>query len=176
MSARTGLGDAVAFHRTTIEDVVRVVESQDPGAWSVARQPGKWSPRELAQHLVLSYEVPMAELDGGTGFAIVLPWWKRLPLRWTVLPRILNGKFPRGAPAPREARPQGGAASPAEAARALREKAALFERRLAEADSVRPVRLSHAYFGKLTAVQILKLAAVHAAHHRAQFPGAPAAP
>jgi hypothetical protein len=34
----------------------------------------------------------------------------------------------------------------------------------------RPVRLTHAYFGKLTAPQILKLLAVHAAHHRDQFP------
>jgi hypothetical protein len=164
---------AVAFHREAIVELGRVVETQDPAVWTAAVRPGKWSPAEIAQHLVLSYEVPLVELDGGAGFAIVLPWWKRAGLRWMILPRILSGRFPRGAPAPREARPRNTAASPVEAARVLREKAGLFERRLAEAHAERGVRLTHAYFGRLTAPQILTLLGVHATHHRAQFPVLP---
>lgn len=170
MSGRIGLAQAAADHRAAIEDVARVVASQDPAGWAQAREPGKWSPAEIAQHLLLSYEVVQAELDGGAGFRIVLPWWKRLPLRWVVLPKILAGRFPKGAPAPREARPRTGAASPAEAARVLRDRAEKFERSLVQAHAARPVRLTHAYFGRLTAPQMLKLAAAHAAHHAAQFP------
>ena len=173
MSGRIGMERAIVLHRQAISEVVRVVEGQDPGAWLVAVRPGKWSPAEIAQHLVLSYEVPLEELGGGTGFAVVLPWWKRAGLRWTVLRRILDGRFPRGAPAPREARPTSTAPSPAEAARTLGESAALFERRLAEAHAERAVRLTHSYFGKLTAPQILMLLGVHAAHHRSQFPPGP---
>jgi len=170
VSGRIGIERAAAFHREAIEQVAVAVELQDPALWAVPRQPGKWSPSEIAQHLVISYEPALAELDGGAGFALVLPWWKRTALRWTVLPRILGGRFPKGAPAPKEARPRGGAASPREAARALRENAARFELRLVEAHAAGPVRLTHAYFGKLTAPQILKLVAVHAMHHREQFP------
>jgi uncharacterized damage-inducible protein DinB len=169
--ARLGLEQAAADHRAAIDEVVRAIESLDRVAWTVPRQPGKWSPAEIAEHLVLAYEPPLAELDGGPGYAVPVPWWKRTVLRWKVLPQILErGQFPRGAPAPKEARPKGGAASPEEAVRQLRENAGRFEEKLCVAHAARSVRLTHAYFGKLTAPQILKLLAVHAHHHRGQFP------
>lgn len=162
---------ASADHREAIDAVVRTVESLDREGWALAPQPGKWSPSEIAQHLILAYEPPLAELAGGRGFVVRVPWWKRVVLRWRVLPQILErGKLPRGAPAPREARPQGGIATPQEAVRLLRERSERFAQRLAEAEALRPVRLTHAYFGRLTAPQILKMMAVHAQHHRAQFP------
>jgi hypothetical protein len=173
MSARLGLEKAAADHLAAIEALARTVESLDRGAWNIAREPGKWTPAEIAQHLILSYGPPLAELGGGAGFSVRLPWWKRTVLRWKVLPKILYAEqFPKGAPAPREARPKEGAASPEEAARLLRENAGEFARRLSEAAAARSVRLSHSYFGKLTAPQILKLMAVHAHHHRAQLPSA----
>jgi uncharacterized damage-inducible protein DinB len=173
MSEELGFEQAAADHRGAIEDVVRAVESLDASLWAIARRPGKWSPAEIAQHLVLAYEPPLAELEGGAGYAVRLPWWKRAVLRWRVLPQILEqGKFPRGAPAPREARPKGGLASPEEAVRRLRESAVRFELRLSEAHAARQVRLTHSYLGKLTAPQILRLLAVHARHHGAQFAGA----
>ena len=155
-----------------MEAFARAVESVEPGAWNVARAQGKWTPAEIAQHLILSYAPPLAELDGGPGFAIRVPWWKRVVLRWKVLPKIVHaGEFPKGAPAPLESRPKAGAASPEAAGRLLREGSAEFARRLLEAEAARPARLSHPYFGKLSAPEILKLMAVHARHHMAQLPG-----
>jgi hypothetical protein len=172
MTRKLGIEQAAADHRGAIEELASAFESVDGSLWAVARETGKWSPAEIAQHLVLSYEPPLAELEGGPGYAVRLPWWKRAALRWTVLPQIVvHGKFPRGAPAPREARPNGGMASPQEAGRRLRENASRFEARLVEAHAGRRVRLTHSYFGKLTAPQILRLMAVHARHHRAQLPG-----
>ena len=171
MSRHLEFTKAAADHREAIEALARTVESLGRGGWTIAREPGKWSPAEIAQHLILSYGPPLAELSGGSGFSLRLPWWKRAVLRWKVLPKILyDEKFPKGAPAPKEARPKAGAASPEEAARLLRENAGQFERRLSEAHAARSVRLTHSYFGKLSAPQILKLMAVHANHHRAQFP------
>ena len=176
MSRRVGFEQAAADHRAAIEEVARVVERQDPASWTRAPRPEKWSPSEIAQHLILSYGPPLAELSGGAGFAVRVPWWKRAFLRWKVLPKLLGGEFPRGAPAPREIRPKAGAADPAGAAHELRESAERFTSRLAQAEGARRVRLTHPYFGKLTAPQLLKLLAVHAGHHRAQFPPGPPAP
>ena len=169
MSRRIGFARAAADHRAAIEEVARILESHDPEFWTAPREPGKWSPAEIAQHLALSYEPALAELDGGRGYAVRLAWWTRTALRVFMVPRILAGKFPKGAPAPRESRPQDGASSPAEGARLLREKAALFESRLDEAHAARRARVTHPYFGKLTAPQILKVLAAHAAHHRDQL-------
>jgi len=171
VNRRLRIEESAAFHREAIAEVVSVIAAQDGATWADACRPGKWSAAEIAQHLILSYEVPLRELGGGAGLALVLPWWKRAALRWTVLPRILAGRFPKGAPAPREVRPKGAPGSPAEAAQKLRAAADLFATQLSEAHAARPVRLTHAYFGRLTAPQILKLLAVHASHHRAQFPG-----
>jgi Protein of unknown function (DUF1569) len=170
MTKRLGLEEAAADHRGAIEDVVSAIESVEVSVWMMARQPGKWSPAEIAQHLVLSYEPPLAELEGGAGYAVRLPWWKRAVLRRRVLPQILvQGKFPPEAPAPREARPKNGIASPEEAVQRLRESAGRFALRISEAHASRRVRLTHSYFGKLTAPQILRLMAVHARHHSEQL-------
>jgi len=171
--SRIGLEQAAAEHRAAIEDAARAIEAQPPASWAVARDGGKWSPAEIAEHLAQSYEPLFEELAGRAGFQIRLPWWKRRLVRFSVLPKIFAGRFPKGAPAPRESRPKGFAATPAEAARRLRGSAARFETEVTEAHRTRRVRLMHPYFGKLTAPQTFRLLAVHAAHHRAQFPGAP---
>ncbi len=172
MRGRIGIEEASSAHRAAIEEFAQAVVEVDRGTWAAPREPGKWSPAEIAQHLILSYGPPLAELDGGEGFSIRLPWWKRAVLRWKVLPKILYADtFPKGAPAPREARPNRGASSPEEAARLLRGSAELFLARVCEAHASRSVRLTHSYFGKLTAPQILKLMAVHARHHRGQLGG-----
>ena len=102
--------------------------------------------------------------------AVRLPWWKRRLVRWRFLPLILRGGFPKNAPAPREIRPTGHAASPEEAACRLSESAAQFSDRLGEAARRGPVRLTHPYFGGLSALQILRLLTSHARHHQSQLP------
>ena len=175
MSRRLTLEETAADHREAIEDVVRALESLDSNLWAIARQPGKWSPAEVAEHLCLSYDPLFTELDGGSGYVLRVQGWKRLLARWRYLPVILErGVFPPGVRAPREARPVGHAASAQLAAARLAESASRFERRLIEAQTSGPVRLTHAYFGKLAAPQILRLLAVHARHHRRQLPAGPA--
>jgi hypothetical protein len=64
-------------------------------------------------------------------------------LRWKVLPLVLRGGFPRGAPAPPEVRPRRTAADAGEAAGALSENAERFLASLAQARVARRVRLTH---------------------------------
>lgn len=167
--------DAAARHRQAIEAVRRTLASVPLASWEAPAGPGKWSPAEIAEHLCLSYDPLLAELDGGSGYSLRLKGWKRLLARWRYLPTILeHGRFPEGVPAPREARPSSHPASPAAASIRLAESASRFERRLTEAHASGPVRLTHAYFGKLSAPQVLRLLAAHARHHAAQLPAAPA--
>lgn len=172
MTGSVAFARAAADHRAAVEAVADALRRVELSAWRVPVRPGKWTPAEIAHHLALAYEPPLSELSGGPGYALRIPWWKRRLLRWKFLGGIVRrGEFPWGAPAPREIRPRTDAPDQGEAVGRLREAAALFERRLAEAQAQRRVRLKHAYFGPLTPRQTLKLLAAHAYHHEKQLPG-----
>jgi DinB superfamily len=170
MTAAERLARAAGDHRKAVGECAATIRAIPPEQWTVARADGKWTPAQIAEHLRIAYGPALSELAGGIGFAVRLPWWKRRLLRWTVLPGILRGRFPKGAPAPREVRPRDHAASPEDAARHLAEQSEAFLARLGEAAERGPVRLTHPYFGKLTAPQIVTLLTSHARHHRKQLP------
>jgi DinB superfamily len=172
MTAPGDLASAIADHGAAVEEAAGAIVSVEPSRWSVAPGPGKWCAAEIAQHLILSYGPLSDELSGGKGFALrVRPRWLRALVRWRYLPGILRtGRFPAGARAPREARPEGPLPARDDAVRRLREAARRFERRLAEAAAASRVRLTHAYFGALTATQAARFLAMHARHHAKQLP------
>ena len=173
MTGSAAFLQAEADHRAAVEAVADALRRVEPSAWRVPGRPGKWTPAEIAHHLALAYEPPMSELSGGSGYALRIPLWKRRLLRWRFLGGIVRrAEFPWGAPAPREIRPRPDTLEQGQAVGRLREAAALFERRLSEAHARRRVRLKHAYFGRLTPRQTLKLLAAHAYHHEKQLPGA----
>jgi hypothetical protein len=133
-------------------------------------RPGKWSPAEIAQHLILAYAPAMSELGGGPGYERRLSPIMTRVARWVALGGILSGKrFPAGGKSPPEARPAGPFLPPAEAAERLRSAAAAFERTICEAHRAGGGRITNAYFGSLTAPQALQLVAMHAEHHRKQL-------
>jgi hypothetical protein len=172
VSGAASLEGAVAEHREAVAGCAATIRAVSPELWSRSPTADKWSPAEIAEHLAIAYEPALAELDGGSGMRILLPWWQRQALRWLVLPGILRGGFPRRAPAPRELRPRGEAAGPDEAARRLSDRAEAFLNRLARAEASGPATITHAYFGRLSGLQAVKVLTSHANHHRKQFPGA----
>jgi len=170
MSRGLVLEQAAADHREAVTAVAADVERFDASCWETPPRPGKWCPAEVAQHLTLAYEAPMRELAGGPGYRPLLSWWMQRVARWVALGRILDGgRFPAGAKSPPEARPSGPYPPPGEAAARLRDAAAAFERAISEAHRTGRGRISHPYFGPLTAPQALELVARHAEHHRKQL-------
>ena len=169
MSAGAALERDSAEHRQAIADCAAAIRTVARSDWDRRPAERKWSPAEIAEHLAIAYEPPLSELNGGPGFRMVVPWWKRPLLRWTVLPGIRRGRFPSGAPAPREIRPASGSADPEQAAARLSEQAERFLGALEASCRERTVRLTHAYFGKIGARDVVRLLTSHARHHGRQL-------
>jgi DinB superfamily len=162
-----------ADHQREISRFLREAERLDDAAWTRKPAPGKWSPGQIAEHLVLSYAAMRRELAGGAGLRLRSRFWRRLLLRWRFLPMILKeGRLPPGAPAVREIRPPEEPRARAVATGDLREQATLFEQELDRARTSGGGRLTHPFLGRLSPREVLRFVAVHAAHHRRQIPGA----
>lgn len=154
-------GDALAATIDTLSEV-------GTERWARPWAEGKWTPGQIAEHLVLTYEGGIRDLAGGdSARARVSPRWQRT-LRWFLLPHILfHRSFPLRSRAPREWRPAGEGIDVETALSTLAEAAGRFEAEVARAhESGRP--LHHPYFGSVDALRALRLAAVHLEHHRRQ--------
>jgi uncharacterized damage-inducible protein DinB len=161
-----------ADHRAALDQFVATARQLPPRSWTQPLGFGKWSPAEISSHLIASYRIMRNELAGGPGMALRLRPLRRWLLRHTMLPRILRGEpFPAGARAPRETRPTAErAALPVALETLIQESNALVEELTIRASEGR-VRLTHAYFGSMSARQSLQLLAVHTRHHARQLAG-----
>jgi hypothetical protein len=165
-------GSLSADHRNAVEQFVATVRQLPPGSWSNPLAPGKWTPAEISSHLIASYRIMRAELAGGAGMALRLKPLQRWVLRHTVLPRILRGgPFPAGARAPRETRPVEVIRDLGESLAILATEANTLAEELTSHARAGRVRLTHAYFGGMSARQSLQLLAVHTRHHARQIAG-----
>jgi DinB superfamily len=158
-------------HAGALDEYCLAAGALDSTVWLRPVAPGKWSPAEITAHVAEGYQVLTAELAGAAGMALRGSKLQRLVLRYTVLPRLLTGKpFPPGARAPRETRPTKIIDDPVVALARLVERAAQFTRDLTENPDRQNVRLTHAYFGRLSARQALQLSTMHTRHHARQLP------
>jgi uncharacterized damage-inducible protein DinB len=172
---RTGDLHALAEdHRAALSQFLATARRIPAQSWTTPLAPGKWSPADITSHLAQSYRVLRAELAGGKGMALRLPYWQRWILRRRFLPGILAGKgFPPNARAPKETRPRDNLTDAREALRILADEAEGFARELAARAGSERVRLTHAYFGAMSARQSLQLVTVHTRHHARQLERVP---
>ena len=140
-----------------------------PDAWIAPIGDGKWSPAEILEHLNLTFDVLLRELNGGVGMAVMTKAWQRILLKLMIVPRLLRGgAFPRGARAPRELRPRVTCAQ-SEAIAGFRERAAQLAAAAEKSESVPRTRLTHAYFGTASVAKGVLLCARHIQHHQKQI-------
>jgi hypothetical protein len=136
--------------------------------------PGKWSPADITSHLTESYQVLHSELRGSPGMRLLGSPLQRWILRVRTMPRILSGSpFPPGVRAPKETRPRVVEADPEKALALLSSRAEMFVQELTEQRAHGRVRVSHAYFGLLSAEDGMRLVTVHTRHHARQLDAAP---
>lgn len=144
------------------------------GAWTAPVGPGKWTPAEITEHLNLTYDVAMPQLNGEAGIRVRTNWLLRVILRATALRWIFrNRALPRGAKAPREVKPEHVADTQSEAterfARLAREFDALVSTRWQDGS----VRLTHHIFGAIDLLAAIDFIAIHIEHHHRQIASDP---
>jgi DinB family protein len=165
----------VARHSAVVDEYLAVARRVGAAGWATPIAAGKWTPAEMTSHLTESYRILRGELAGGPGMQLRLRRLHRIVLRYTVLPRILGeGNFPAGARAPRETRPRDIELDPTLALRELSKQAHAFVQELSDRARDARVRLTHAYFGSMSARQSLLLVTVHTQHHARQLAAAAA--
>jgi DinB family protein len=158
-------------HLAAVGRFVTLASSIPPSRWPLPSEPDKWSPAQVAEHVVLTYEALLAELAGGPAMRIRTRWWIRIPLRLVLLPRIFRtGRIPAGARAPRELRPGSEALDQAALLERLQADARRLEARLA--DHAGPEYVTHPFFGRLSMTEVLRFCAIHTTHHADQLPRA----
>ncbi len=168
-------GDALAgrfaAHRAAVERFLATAGGVADTAWAARPRPDKWSPGHVVEHVLLTYEAMLRELQGGVGMRLRSSWWRRLVIRLRYLPAVLKeGRLPSGAPAVREIRPGDAVRDRPELLHVLRERTTQFDETLASAAQRGGVKLTHPFFGRLGAGEALALLAAHTEHHRRQLP------
>lgn len=158
---------AIELHRSLSAAFVATAAAVPPTRWDLPIGPGKWTPAEIAAHLVTTYEVVLREMRGGEGMRVVLSRPKQLLAMLLAGWRILwFGTFPKGARAPRETRPAAGLP---------KEEALARFRTLAEEFTAAAIAapagatITHAYFGVGPVTRGVTVVARHIEHHRRQL-------
>lgn len=171
MTSSDRCSKAVEHHSRVAAAFAAAAEAVEPDAWHRPRAEGKWSPAQITDHLIRTYDILMRELGGGPGMQVRTRRLQRLFLRLTLLPRLLRGgRFPQGAPAPREIRPADAPADQTSAVALFRQRAAEFEQVVERARERKPpAQVTHAYFGVSPLPDGVLLCARHIEHHRAQI-------
>lgn len=157
-------------HHEVVAEFLATIDRFDDERWQRAPRPNKWSAATLADHVAVTYAYGRNAVTTGVGMRLLVP----RPLAWAartfILPRLLESKrFPRGAKAPPEVRPEAANSMTrskehakeeltARAAEAL----AAFERAVQERPAM---TVTHAYFGPLPLLETLRMVNAHTRHH-----------
>ena len=165
------VSQGIELHRDAIRTYLARAGSLPDSAWITPRAPGKWSPAELTQHLILTYEALVAELSGGPGIRVRVKGWRLLTLRLFVMPRFLkHGIVPPGVRAPKETAPAAGDPDRGAGLARLQEASRTFEDLARGGEGRRGSTVTHPFFGRLSLAQGVRFAEVHVRHHTGQLP------
>jgi len=168
MNPRSRNDPSVAAHRAEVMRFVALLGEFDQETWRLPTAPDKWSPAQIAEHIVLYYEAGLRVLNEELRLQTRATGPLRFLLRWVVLPHILFHRSMPASKSPAEIRPSGGVDADVAAER-LVETTAMYETMSVEAEKIPDRTLLHPYFGELRPLHFLRVSTVHLAHHRKQL-------
>jgi hypothetical protein len=160
----------VASNRRAVSAFVEAVRAVAPARWAVPRAPGKWSPSQVTEHVVLTYEQSRRMLEG-TFVGPAQPWFKQLLARRFGLPRLFKrGDFGTGPlQGPDFIQPSDAPPSSALLLERLNLAARDLEQHLAGGSGAKPTMVVHPIFGRLPLTDLLHFLWIHTDHHRPQL-------
>ncbi len=165
------LPDVLTADREAIDALVTRARAVASDAWSKPTAPGKWSPGQVVEHVVISYETGRQALLGKPSMPAIPRIFRPLVRRLFLRKVLRTGKFPKGAKAPAILQPT---ASPGD-------RDVLLGRLRSEGEAFRKTALDltghgqgsvvHPVFGRLAVPDYVLVLARHTQHHTAQLPG-----
>lgn len=158
---------ALAENRTRLEQFLAAAEGT-AAAWTAPVRPGKWSPAEVTRHIEQGFQETGGFIRNGAnpGFPKIPRLLRPLVRRLGLDPVVRTGRFPRPIKTFKSLIPTGTAATPADAAAALRATWAEFETIVRAFPSE---TLDHPSFGRIPLTDYLMFLAYHTTHHQAQL-------
>ena len=157
---------AAREHSAALESFLSRLASYPEPAWERPLGEGKWTPAEVTEHLALTYVAALRELEEGRTLAPRVSPARQTVFRWFLLPHMLFHRSMPRAGAPRETRPT----SPQATREELQQRLGTLARQVEERLKRQPdARLTHPYFGRIGALQALRLMALHLEHHERQL-------
>lgn len=161
---------ALAEHARVVQETVDAIGRVPADRWHEPPRPAAWSPAAVTLHLCQSYELGRDVIGGAPGMTLKVPLRRAWVLRTFLVPVLLATKrFPRGARAPREVRPDVEAARTMDAEDGTRRltRAAEEAARALHGAGVNgsTARFTHAYFGALEPLTALRVLSAHTRHH-----------
>jgi hypothetical protein len=169
MSRATPATRWIEDHRAEVRLFLSAVDSVEERSWERPWAAGKWTPAQIAEHVVLYYEVGVRVLAGTHRFRQRVGRVQGWLLRLVLLPHILfHRTLPLRVRAPKEVVPTG-SLTRGELRSRLERLTDEFERATIAAEAFRASSLVHPYFGPIRPLRFLRLSAVHLAHHRRQI-------
>jgi DinB superfamily len=162
---------------TALADMRAAVDEFDDAAarsassWTTPRAPGKWSPAQIAEHVVRAVDEFANVAAGAPSLFPNLPFFLRPVLRRVVFARVVRTRrFPSGRTS-KAMNPTSGPASPAEGHARLAAALARLDD-ASRAAAARGGMVDSSIFGTVSVEDFVTFQAEHIRHHTRQLPGA----
>jgi len=163
--------EAIEKHRAVVADYVRTASSIDEEVWRQPVGAEKWTPEQITDHLILTYEMLVKQIRGEQSLRMQYGFPLRQILRLTVLPKIYRTRqLPPGAKAPPEIMPEDSEMPRETALEKLEELSGEFENEILSRRGDKKFRLTHHVFGKIKPLKAIDFVAIHTEHHTRQLP------
>ncbi len=162
---------AIEKHRAVIADYVEMASRIDEQVWRLPVTAEKWTPAQITDHLILTYEMLVKQIRGEQSLKMQYGFPLRQILRLTILPKIYRTRqLPRGAKAPTEIMPEDSKMPRQTALAKLGELSGEFENEILSRRNDNKFRLTHHVFGAIKPLKGIDFIGIHTEHHARQLP------
>lgn len=163
--------EAIERHRAVIADYLQTAARLDEQVWRLPVAAEKWTPAQITDHLIRTYEITLEQIRGGQGIKMQYGFPLRQILRLVLLPKIFRTRqLPRGAKAPQEILPEDSKMPRQTTLEHLIKFSGEFENEILSGRNNKNLRLTHHVFGDIKPLKAIDFVAIHTEHHARQLP------